>query len=633
MTSAESKPKPLPVIANDSDENDDWIRSLPSAESERQIAGMLEKWRRRQENVDLTAKNIMAKLTKRVRHKHLAGRHAQKRHGWRFGADSKPPKDASDSELAEYNRRVGARKGSQPPPKPAPPKPDNKKAESGLIGTYDTDGGKVYIVKGRSELPAKLVKRLDQEGMVRVIYNSETKNWHIIDTNINENAHGYFSYEALEGQKPKYTEMIQGRGVYDPDSNTLSMYDFSSSLDAIGSGPHEEKFIQAALRRVASSAKYNAFTVNGKQASFEEEDFNEMMGFKEISTLLDGEDIEVLKRLSDRHRRIMAFKHQMGRHPQKRHGWRFAGLDAARRAMQGASAEERDVYRAHARGYGQNMPKIGELKRKPKPPPPPPPPPKPKPKPKTPSDNRFKKGTFAYTIRKMEKQRQAMLTYAKGKMSPIDREGMGAEKEACREWLQKRNPKKAKLEATWIDPDFSDRDREKITDMVDYFNSVVNKKVLSEVGSQVKFTSNNNNRGSYRSYTSEVCTTPGWDTSRETIIHELGHHLEYNGSNALQSKARKFLNYRTKGERSKKLKTITHVDYDDDEWAKPDKFMSPYMGKIYYGGSTEIISMGLQYLYEKPAVFARTDPEYFNFMLAVVTTGGVGMQNMGDYSE
>jgi len=43
--------------------------------------------------------------------KHLAGQHAQKRHGWRFGSSAKPPKGQGKAELAEYKKRVAARSG------------------------------------------------------------------------------------------------------------------------------------------------------------------------------------------------------------------------------------------------------------------------------------------------------------------------------------------------------------------------------------------------------------------------------------------------------------------------------------------------------------------------------------------
>ena len=43
-----------------------------------------------------------------------------------------------------------------------------------------------------------------------------------------------------------------------------------------------------------------------------------------------------------------------------------------------------------------------------------------------------------------------------------------------------------------------------------------------------------------------------------------------------------------------------------------------YVGKDYGAGSTEIISMGLEKLYNDPAGFARQDPEYCAFIIGAL---------------
>jgi hypothetical protein len=45
------------------------------------------------------------------------------------------------------------------------------------------------------------------------------------------------------------------------------------------------------------------------------------------------------------------------------------------------------------------------------------------------------------------------------------------------------------------------------------------------------------------------------------------------------------------------------------------------MGRVYSHdsdtrASSEIITMGIQYLYERPLEFAQKDPEYFDFIIA-----------------
>lgn len=106
------------------------------------------------------------------------------------------------------------------------------------------------------------------------------------------------------------------------------------------------------------------------------------------------------------------------------------------------------------------------------------------------------------------------------------------------------------------------------------------------------------------------------------VIHELGHSLESasekrhtSNINNVHKQATDFLNKRTKGEQTQSLRSLTgDPGYDVDEITKPDKFTDPYSGRIYPHGSTEIISMGLEQMWENPARFAKNDPEYFDFI-------------------
>jgi len=109
----------------------------------------------------------------------------------------------------------------------------------------------------------------------------------------------------------------------------------------------------------------------------------------------------------------------------------------------------------------------------------------------------------------------------------------------------------------------------------------------------------------------------GVEDSPHTYVHEYGHLLE--DSNAETRRlAQRFLARRTKGEVPQSLRSIySDRGYRSDEMARRDKFMSAYMGKEYTHDSTEIISMGLEYMYSKPLEFARRDPEMFEFILAV----------------
>ncbi len=46
-----------------------------------------------------------------------------------------------------------------------------------------------------------------------------------------------------------------------------------------------------------------------------------------------------------------------------------------------------------------------------------------------------------------------------------------------------------------------------------------------------------------------------------------------------------------------------------------DKFLDAYMGKRYTSGATEIMSMGLEYLYADPLRLLDGDPAYFDFVV------------------
>ncbi|MGL5924639.1 hypothetical protein [Chroococcidiopsis sp.] len=109
----------------------------------------------------------------------------------------------------------------------------------------------------------------------------------------------------------------------------------------------------------------------------------------------------------------------------------------------------------------------------------------------------------------------------------------------------------------------------------------------------------------------------GSSPDKRVIFHELGHHLEFESDTTLQA-AKSWIESRKTGE-PKKLNELTDSPYDDDEIAYPDKFIKPYVGKIY-PDATEVISMGIEHftsgrmmleLYEK-------DSEHFAFTVGAI---------------
>jgi hypothetical protein len=108
------------------------------------------------------------------------------------------------------------------------------------------------------------------------------------------------------------------------------------------------------------------------------------------------------------------------------------------------------------------------------------------------------------------------------------------------------------------------------------------------------------------------------DIDPAVVIHEFGHKLE-SSVPEIHKEALSFLERRTAGEEAKSLIELTGVkEFGADEIAKKDNFMDPYIGKLYNHEATEVVSMGMQYMYERPVEFAIKDPDHFNFILKVM---------------
>lgn len=118
------------------------------------------------------------------------------------------------------------------------------------------------------------------------------------------------------------------------------------------------------------------------------------------------------------------------------------------------------------------------------------------------------------------------------------------------------------------------------------------------------------------------------NTEAAVVAHEAGHHL--NEDPRVKKLCADFLEARLKGQPPQKLKALfPNSKFGDDEEGNKDDFdkafqslsaAAPYyVGKIYKGGQTEVISMGIEMLYRDPATFARADPEFFQFVTGVVS--------------
>jgi hypothetical protein len=120
------------------------------------------------------------------------------------------------------------------------------------------------------------------------------------------------------------------------------------------------------------------------------------------------------------------------------------------------------------------------------------------------------------------------------------------------------------------------------------------------------------------------------DSTTKTAIHELGHHLEARllaRGRSVGELAREFLGHRVGNETPVSLHSLyPDAGYGPDEMGRKDKFIDAfgdertayYAGKVY-DESSEILALGLEHLYSRPVEFAKGDPEFFKFVVGVLT--------------
>ena len=90
-----------------------------------------------------------------------------------------------------------------------------------------------------------------------------------------------------------------------------------------------------------------------------------------------------------------------------------------------------------------------------------------------------------------------------------------------------------------------------------------------------------------------------------TLMHELSHRLEVvygepnmAGYNPISMVTHAFLNGRTAGEEPQRLQDLyPGYAYEDHEMAKADQFIDGYIGKLYPGQVTEVLTMGMDMLW------------------------------------
>lgn len=120
-----------------------------------------------------------------------------------------------------------------------------------------------------------------------------------------------------------------------------------------------------------------------------------------------------------------------------------------------------------------------------------------------------------------------------------------------------------------------------------------------------------------------------------TLVHELAHWMEDERPELFKT-MKEFWERRTAGDDFEDISTLIPHGLGDNmkgEYAKKDQWISPYMGKVYFQkgknlttrpvpgakfAATELLSMGLEYMWKDPVQLALRDPEYFDLLWGII---------------
>ncbi len=112
----------------------------------------------------------------------------------------------------------------------------------------------------------------------------------------------------------------------------------------------------------------------------------------------------------------------------------------------------------------------------------------------------------------------------------------------------------------------------------------------------------------------KIRSGPSIDAS--TIIHEYGHLIEEQHGNTLGTLSKAFAMQAVKDS----AETPQHMGagYEAQEIGARDGFLSPYTGKYYAFPASEVLSMGVQQLYDDPVKLFQESPDHFRYTLAAL---------------
>ena len=193
-----------------------------------------------------------------------------------------------------------------------------------------------------------------------------------------------------------------------------------------------------------------------------------------------------------------------------------------------------------------------------------------------------------------------------------EREGAKTEREAAEKWLEKLLPEGGNDAIKIHSADFlTDESKGELKKAESFLRKVFAKSWGKMESKLVELPA-----GKIRAHQSgdEHHCPP--DESAWTFVHEFGHRVENMNGHTLGVLSRAFAMQAVKesGQEVKRLESW----FDAHEVGAKNGFRDRYIGKFYDHESSEVLSMGIQYLYQEPAKFFREDPKHFKWTLAAI---------------
>lgn len=187
-----------------------------------------------------------------------------------------------------------------------------------------------------------------------------------------------------------------------------------------------------------------------------------------------------------------------------------------------------------------------------------------------------------------------------------------AEKKAASDWLDKLLPKGGNKGAKIEEQDFLTAESKSELKKANDFIQKIFDSSWGDMPSKLKQLPPGVKRAFQRGDETHVpAEEEAW-----TFVHEFGHRVEHMNSDTLGALSRAFAMQKVKesGEEVKRLGSW----YEAHEIGSQDGFRDRYIGKFYNHDSSEVLSMGIQYLYQDPVAFFREDPKHFKWTLAAI---------------